>query len=288
MKKNILTSIGLTAFFAVGIVTLDLVLDSRASSVHAWSSGSPGAKTGSPADMITCNTSGCHTGSAVNSGTAITNIVANSLASGYTPGQTYTITGTMTEMSITKFGFELTVEKDADNSKVGTFVITNSTRTKLVNSNKAVTHTASGTAPTGGGTGGNSTTWSVNWIAPVAGTGDVTFYAAFNSSNNNVSQSGDEIYTATPLSISEAITTKVIENTESVATTIFPNPVKSLFEISTTKAINNVVVYNLAGKKMTNVNQNINKFDVSNFPSGIYFVQIESDGNIVTKKIIKE
>lgn len=284
MKKNILTSIGLTVFFAVAIVSLNVVSDSGTTSVYAFSGGSPGGETNSPGDASNCTA--CHSGT-INSGAAMTSIVSSSLASGYMPGQTYTITGVMSEASVLKFGYELTVEKDADNSKVGTFVLTDATRTKLVNSNNAVTHTASGTTPTGSGPGGNSTTWSVDWTAPAAGTGDVTIYAAFNSTNNDGGISGDNIHTES-FSVSEIIQTGLSEGKEVVAATIFPNPVKSSFEISTTKTIDNVVVYNLAGKRMTNVNQTVNKFDASDLPTGIYFVQIESEGKLITKKIIKE
>ena len=53
MKKNILTSIGLTAFFAVAIVSLNVVSDSGTTSVYAHTAGSNngnGGKTASPGD----------------------------------------------------------------------------------------------------------------------------------------------------------------------------------------------------------------------------------------------
>ena len=90
------------------------------------------------------------------------------------PGQTYTITGVVSQNSINKFGFEITAEKDLDNSKVGTLIITDGTRTKFVNSNNAVTHKSGGTS------GSNSNSWSFDWVAPLSGSGDVTFYGAFN------------------------------------------------------------------------------------------------------------
>ena len=58
MKKNILTSIGLTAFFAVAIVSLNVVSDSGTTSVYANSGGSPGGKTSSPGDVSNCTQ--CH------------------------------------------------------------------------------------------------------------------------------------------------------------------------------------------------------------------------------------
>ncbi|MEJ6736849.1 MAG: T9SS type A sorting domain-containing protein [Flavobacteriales bacterium] len=281
MKKNILTSIGLTAFFAVAIVSLNVVSDSGTTSVYANSGGSPGGKTSSPGDVSNCTQ--CHSGT-INSGSAVSGIVAAGLlTSGYVPGQTYTITGSISEAGITEFGFELTAEKDADNSKVGTFILTDAVNTKFVNSSNAVSHTAVGTTPLVTGVA----TWSMDWTAPTVGTGDVTFYAAFNATNNNGTTVGDNIYSKS-FSVTEDLSTALVEESVKEIATIFPNPVKTAFQISTTEVIDNVVVYNLAGKKMSNVNQTLNKFDVRSLASGIYFVQIESEGNVMTKKIIKE
>ena len=153
----------------------------------ANNSGSPGGRTGSVGDGgQTCT--GCHTGTAQNSTGWIT---TNIPVSGYAPGQTYTITVTGTHTGVVKFGFELTAENSIG-TKVGTFVITNAAQTKLVNQNKAVTHQAAGTTPTG-----NTKTWSVNWTAPATGTGPVTFYAALNAANGNGGTGGDVIYKTT-------------------------------------------------------------------------------------------
>jgi hypothetical protein len=146
--------------------------------------GSPGAKSGSPGDgLATCTD--CHGGTAQ----PVTGwITTNIPVTGYVAGQTYTITATATHAGAALFGFELTAENSA-NAKRGTFIITNAVETKLINANKAVTHTTNGTNPTG-----NSRTWNMNWTAPVSGTGAITFYAAFNAANGNGANTGDVIY----------------------------------------------------------------------------------------------
>jgi hypothetical protein len=290
MKKNILTSIGLTVFFAVGIMSLNVVLDSNSSSVHAFTGGSDGGRTNSPGDIAnvavgqTANCTNCHSGT-INSGVATRSITSTVPASGYISGTTYTITGTISQVGITKFGFEITAEKDSDNSKVGTISITDGTNTKSLGGT-SVTHKNVGT------TGAGSNTWSFDWVAPAVGTGDVTFYGAFNATNGTGTgqgnNTGDNVYTATPLSISEAITNSLAEQSNVVSTTIFPNPVKTTFEVSTNETIDNVVVYNITGKRMKDLKQTVNKFDATDLPSGIYFVQIISEGNLITRKIIKD
>ena len=101
--------------------------------------GSPGGKAGSPTDGVSCTQ--CHN---AGSGTGAT-ITTNIPSTGYVPGTTYTITATVAQTGINKFGFEITAEKNAGGAKTGTFFVTNSTQTKLVNSNTAITHKPTGT-----------------------------------------------------------------------------------------------------------------------------------------------
>jgi hypothetical protein len=93
-----------------------------------------------------------------------------------------------THSGVVKFGFELTVENSMG-AKVGTLQISEPTRTKLTNANKAVTHTAAGNVPSG-----NSNSWTMNWVAPSNVQGNVGIYAAFNAANGNGNTSGDVIY----------------------------------------------------------------------------------------------
>lgn len=152
--------------------------------LFASSNGSPGGRSGSPGDNNqTCTA--CHSGTAVNqTGWISTNIPA----SGYVAGQTYQLTLNGTQAGVSKFGFEFTAE-NASGQKTGSFAITEATRTKLVNQNKAVTHTSAGTAASGG-----ATSWTFNWTAPAASTGEVRFYATVNATNSNGNTAGDVVY----------------------------------------------------------------------------------------------
>lgn len=155
--------------------------------LFSYVNGSPGGRTGSVGD-------GGHTCTDCHSGTAqpkVGWITSNIPVEGYTPGTTYTITATGTFSGVNKFGFELTAE-DPFGSKIGTFSITDPSRTKLANANSSVTHTSSGTSVSG-----NSSTWSMNWTAPSSPSPSVIkFYAAFNAANGNGSTSGDVIFTS--------------------------------------------------------------------------------------------
>jgi hypothetical protein len=167
-------------YILLGIIAVFVLLTSEIE----YGNGSPGGKSGSPGDGgSTCTE--CHGGTASPQNGWVTSSIPND---GYTPGETYTITATGTHNGVVKFGFEATAE-NSTGAKVGIVTITNSTETKLVNNNKSVTHKSAGTTPTG-----NTKSWSFNWTAPAAGTGNVGFYAAFNAANGNGNSSGDVIY----------------------------------------------------------------------------------------------
>ena len=155
-------------------------------------SGSIGGKTGSPNDGNSCTQ--CHYAGTDNGAAIETNIPET----GYIPGELYTITATVNQNGINKFGFEITSEENNINSnKTGTFIVTNPTETKLTNNNSAITHKSSGTISS------NSKSWTMNWEASNQGTGDVSFYAAFIASNNDGTNAGDT-YHSTSLNINES------------------------------------------------------------------------------------
>jgi len=163
----------------------------------ARSTGAPPGRTGAPPGD-TCTA--CHQAT-VNSGSGSLRIEFSN-GSTYTPGQTYKVKVILADPTAQVWGFELTARQGADRlDKSGTLAFDNSTRTQFSPGStpgEYVTHTAAGTAPTAAG----SSTWEVNWTAPAAGAGPVTFYAAGNAGNNNGANTGDLIYTTT-LSVTE-------------------------------------------------------------------------------------
>lgn len=240
----------------------------------SYSGGSPGGKTDAPGDSGNC--SSCHSGNSVNTADWIS---TNIPASGYVAGTTYTITASGNHDGAAKFGFEVT-SQDAS-GKTGTFVITNSTETKLTNGDNAVTHTSSGNTATSG-----SKTWSFDWTAPATGTGDVTFYGAFNATNGNGSTSGDFIYTS-ELLINEDTGVGIKDN-ENIFT-ISPNPASSNLTISSNNKISNISIYDISGKiflEKNNINSKKEDINIDNFSDGVYFIKVEGANFKKIEKII--
>ena len=162
------------------IVTFVMILAGTQNSI-GYLTGAPASKANDPASG-SANCTGCHNGTAT-SNAAIAYITTNIPATGYVPGTTYTITANVIYAGKTRFGFEVSPQNTTGTQK-GTITITDPTNTKVV-STKYVTHTSAGN------TGSGSRSWSFNWTAPVAGTGQVGFYGAFIVGNNNGSESGD-------------------------------------------------------------------------------------------------
>jgi hypothetical protein len=251
-----------------------------------YPSGSPGGKTGSPGDVgVTC--AQCHTGTPQQAEGWVTSDIP---VDGYLPGETYTITTMGDHSGVSLFGFETTAE-DASGAKKGTFIITDAAQTKLINGNKAVTHTSGGTTPSG-----NTKTWSFEWTAPEAGTGDVTFYAALNAANGNGSTSGDVIYLSSS-TFQENTGVGIDEDLAAAARLkVFPNPATDFSDITwngSTHAAREIRLFNLAGNmiasyEITDSKSGRFRLSVAELPTGMYFVQTLFDnGGLVSSSLVR-
>src|SRR5262245_15110578 len=159
---------------------------------RAFSTGPDPGRTGAPGEL-TCATAECH-GTARDTGPGKLSIIAPSQ---YEPGRTYQIVVRhMTEdLTRMRWGFQITA-LTGSNSRAGSCQSLND-QTRIVEDNlpsfrrQYAEHTERGTFR--GQTGGAS--WTINWTAPDADVGPVTFYAAGNQADNNNNNTGDQIYT---------------------------------------------------------------------------------------------
>ena len=157
--------------------------------VHSNNSGANAGYTGSPNEFNsrTCSSQngGCHSGGGSTFQQGL--ITSNVPDCGYTPGETYTITLTVSSPGRSEFGFSVSPQLDGG-ATAGSMI--SSAGTQLNGSGRYLTHTAAGTSESSP----NTRVWTFSWIAPSAGSGNVTFYAAFNASNNNNGSSGDLLF----------------------------------------------------------------------------------------------
>ena len=161
----------------------------KVSGAHPGSTGAPGDKT--CADAST----GCHTGTVIKDDKTVNSLIFPTLDSTYVPGKTYQVAIKVKNPNIQRFGFCVVSLTEADNKNTGTLKITESTRTQLINhavggdTRYEVTHKQPGTNATS--TGNNE--WTFEWTAPATAQGNIIFYYATNSTNNNGQSSGDNI-----------------------------------------------------------------------------------------------
>lgn len=161
-----------TFIFLLSFITLNVLTNT---------SSPPAGTTGGPSEG-SCST--CHGSGNITVGTNWSAITLTGVPGpGYTPGSTYIITVAGNTAATSKNGFEVTVLNSANNpagtlaSGTGSGLTTNAGRSYV----RQTTATQS--------------SWSFTWTAPNPGVGAVTFYLAYNATNNNSSADiGDNVY----------------------------------------------------------------------------------------------
>jgi hypothetical protein len=162
------------------------------------------AHSGAPGE-ISC--AACHSGNP-NSGPGSINYLIGNGTLSYSPGELYTILFSMEEDNVNQFGFQTVALKASNNTNVGTFSLTDTDETRLIEDDHNgsdriyVGHTVCGADAELSGI----IEWVFNWQAPDTDVGDINFYLASLATNHNHSTSGDNTYTQlTTLSYNELI-----------------------------------------------------------------------------------
>lgn len=246
----------------------------------ANSSGSPSGRAGAPAESgATCT--GCHGGT----NTLLTGLIASDVpASGFLPGQNYTITATISRPSITKYGFSVSPQ-NTSGTLMGSMTVTSS-ETQLVGLNKYITHTSSGTnAPSG------TKSWSFTWTAPSADS--VIFYGAFLAANGNGTSSGDNTFISQLKVYSQTFLFVKHQEWLEKSVMLYPNPVvENEIHIQTdTDKIETVRIMDNSGKTVKLISSVRDKsvvITLENSDLGVYFAEIVlQNKSRIVKKVVK-
>lgn len=165
------------------------------STAGAFSFGPPDGYAGQPPDLIDCTT--CHYENPLNGGDGTLELIG--LPATYTPGASYNLTVRLADPAQKRWGFEMTVLRDADDqSQGGQLAVTDPVKTQLsedpYGSVDFLKHTSDGTFI---GVSGGPVEWNLAWTAPNVAAGSVTFYLAGNAADNDESYTGDWIYALT-------------------------------------------------------------------------------------------
>ena len=260
-----------------------MLIDIQLNTASTNPTGAPAGVTGSPGDGLTCARSGCHTG-----GPAITDhqtqITSDVPVTGYIPGTTYTITATLTKTGISRFGFEMSPQSPTG-TQLGTLIAGSGSH--LIGGTKYVTHSSTGTSGTG------TKTWSFQWTAPAAGSGDVTFYGSFMFANNNGNDSGDAVKTD-QYTVAEDLSAG-ISDILNANISVFPSPATDRLSVVTgSKAQTvNVSLFDINGRliidrDLANASGSV-KLDLEQYITpGLYVLRLTAtDTQAITKVVVR-
>jgi len=245
-----------------------IIILSAFNGVNKHANGAPAGYTGSPADGKNCTY--CHGGST----TLVTGFITSDVpVAGYTPGATYTITCAFSGTG--NKGFEISPQS-ISGTALGSLVAGTGTH---VLSNKYITHTSA--------ISNASASWSFQWTAPASGTGDVTFYGACVIAQPNIK--------LTTLVVQENISAG-IEDLINTNLSICPNPAKDALNINyklPTKTKVEINLYSIDGREVEtfiqeeqNQGDYFQRFNVSAYPQGLYFLEMKQNSKATVKKII--
>jgi hypothetical protein len=154
-------------------------------------------RTNSPGETTCVN--GCHNSYSLNSGPGSIIIQSPGMTGFvYTPGQTYNMSVTVAQNGVNLFGVGIEA-LTTTNANAGTLTITDAASTSIKTttvsgvSRRNIVHTLNG------GASASSKVFNFSWTAPVAGTGNVTFYFSGVAANGNNSESLDYVYNSSQL-----------------------------------------------------------------------------------------
>jgi hypothetical protein len=285
MKKKLL----LAFLLLVALLTITSgVRDVNSNAAPLGSTGAPGEQT--------CAKSGCHTGSAINTGKAKLFLDFGNALSTYEPGKEYTITVSLQQQAIQRFGFQV-LALDDNRLNTGTLLVTDSIRTQAqqglgpYTGRSYITYRYPGTEPYGNGLG----QWTFKWKAPDNYNGNITFYAAAVAANNDGTDAGDTVYTH------QAAVSRSVTGIEQVAAAalqvnIFPNPAHQWVRVVYTVAQTANTVIRLTGVNGKDVLPPTARHDAagvqqmelntSAIAPGTYLLSVLSGGSAQSKRLI--
>ncbi len=141
----------------------------------------------------------------------------------------------------------------------------------------------------------DSEVFEVDWTAPIAGTGTVTFYTCGNAVNDDNTNSGDGADCET-LELTEGDPSSTSEPEDLVLIYLFPNPVEDRMQVmldSPVPAVFNMEIFDMSGRLMLEheigfvSGESVFLFDVNRLSTGTYIVKFSNGDNIATGKLLK-
>ncbi|NUO00698.1 MAG: T9SS type A sorting domain-containing protein [Saprospiraceae bacterium] len=233
----------------------------------------------------------CHSGGNFSPSLSVQVLDNGTAVTAYEPGKTYTLRVAVTAGagSPLRYGFMAVALAGATNQSAGTFgTPPTGIRKTTISNREYVEHNTPSLA----------NTFTIDWTAPAAGTGDVRFYSAGNATNNNNGSSGDSAVRLTsPLTLTE-MTTSNLPTTELFRQlSAWPNPVSdelNLRIVTANSGLYKMDVLDAQGNRVRSeqvqlaAGENNLRRDWNDSAPGVYFVQFSDGEGLATLRILKQ
>ena len=238
--------------------------------VSRFPGGAPAGYTGSPLDGKDCQN--CHGGQ---TSPVIGWITSNVGPEGYNPGETYTITVTVSGSG--EKGFEVSPQNPGG-TFLGTLILGSGTEFASGN-NKYITQSSSSTS--------DPKVWTFQWTAPAAGSGPVTMYGSF-AINKPVTKTSTLVI---PENVSTGMDEGVVEGLR-----IYPVPAHDWLNLEyETSSVDRAEIFisDISGKTIAVLHPEAKvagkqaiKIPTSDLREGVYLVRYIASGEQFARKIL--
>lgn len=267
----------------IGLLSLGIILAIIIGETAFSDPGGRAGTSGSPGEG-TCANSGCHDSYSINTGGGSVVISSDELSSwSYTPGETYLINVKVAKVGAKLFGLDFEALQD-NGADAGQLEIVNSSETYLKFKTIGANTRTGVVQQKDGGLADDSKTFTLSWTAPETNVGTVTFYVAGNAANDNGSDSGDYIYTASqqakPASTT-GISNKNYNSGTKVLYDIYNKSIKVEFPENQIFEDIKLIIYDLGGRQIQTTSNLVSgqKVDIQTdkFSSGMYFYELRNN-----------
>ena len=260
----------------------------------AGNTGAPGDESLPNGTPIVCNS--CHTPSSQNPISCSVTITVldpeGDTVTQYIPGQLYTARVTINTLTGNplRWGFQMIALKDTGNIDLDGFSDINP------NNYKIATVNSTGRTYAEHDNSSTSNVFNVRWTAPVAGTGNVTFYAAGNAVNNNGLNTGDGASFSNLKLTEGSVSSTQNPDAGRIGLRVWPNPVAAEANISVMlpqAGDYRLAVHNLSGRlvwesnRMLPAGENNLAIPATHWDAGIYFASLSGNGISANVKVVK-
>lgn len=262
------------ALFALCFVIILLLMSNQ--------TGALPENTGAPGEL-TCGRVPCHNIPA-NIGNAQIAIQTTDGSTAYFADSTLELKVLIENAPTSKNGFQILALTE-NNSNAGQWVLAEPTKMKIINgiglpNRFYVTHTEAGN---------RQTAWTLRWKAPNANLGKVTFYASVLASNDSGTNQGDQLYTTNLMLPFVAVTALQPLQYEKLFE-LYPTVARDVIFIETAVLDTPVTaaLINSGGlvRHWKIIQAGSQALDISGLPKGIYFLRLNYESVLITKRFI--